>query len=350
MVLSRTLAAPRTRSRAAWVVFPPLLLGVLTLSVMLGPVNIPAGTVWAVIGHRLGLGPAGDWTPAQEQIVWSLRLPRALLGAVVGAGLAVAGGVMQALVRNPLADPYLLGVSSGAATGAVLALATGLFLFAGAYRVPLAAFLGALLSMALVFSLARHRTPASPTRLVLSGVAVAALFGGLTSLITITADDRELARSALNWLLGSLGGAGWPDVALAAPVVVLLTAGLTTQARTLNALAFGDETALTLGVPVASYRRWLFVSVSLLAAVIVSVSGTIGFVGLILPHVVRLLVEADHRAVLPLSALLGAVFLVGVDLLARMVWAPTEVPIGVLTSLLGAPFFLWLLHRREARS
>ena len=344
------MGGPHTRTRLAWIVFPLLLLAALTLNVMLGPVQIPAGTVWAVVGHHLGLMAAGDWTPAQEQIVWSLRLPRALLGAVVGAGLAVAGCVMQALVRNPLADPYLLGVSSGAATGAVLALATGLFMFAGALRVPLAAFLGALLSMALVFSLARSRTQASPTRLVLSGIAVASLFGGLTSLITLTADDRELARSALNWLLGSLGGASWTDMALAAPVVVLLTAGLTTQARALNALAFGDETALTLGVPVTAYRRWLFIIVSLLAAVIVSVSGTIGFVGLILPHVVRLLIEADHRTVLPLSALLGGVFLVGVDLLSRLAWAPTELPIGVITSLLGAPFFLWLLQRREARA
>ena len=316
---------------------------------MLGPVQIPAGTVWGVIGHHLGLVPAGDWTPAQEQIVWRLRLPRALLGAVVGAGLAVAGTVMQALVRNPLADPYLLGVSSGAATGAVLALATGLFMFAGVFQVPLAAFLGALLSMALVFSLARSRTQASPTRLILSGVAVASLFGGLTSLITLTAANRDLARSALDWLLGSLGGASWADLWLAAPVVLLMTAGLTTQARSLNALAFGDETALTLGLPVTSYRRWLFIVVSLLAAVIVSVSGTIGFVGLILPHVVRLMIEADHRAVLPLSALLGGVFLVGVDLLARTLWAPTELPLGVITSLLGAPFFLWLLHRQEAK-
>lgn len=339
----------RSRTGLAWLVFALLLLIALTLNVMLGPVRIPAGTVWAVIGHHLGLLPAGNWTPAQEQIVWGLRLPRALLGAVVGAGLSVAGCVMQALVRNPLADPYLLGVSSGAATGAVLALATGLFMFAGIYRVPLAAFLGALLSMVLVFSLARSRTQASPTRLVLSGVAVASLFGGLTSLITLTSPDRDLARSALNWLLGSLGGASWQDVALAAPVVVLLTAGLTTQARSLNALAFGDETALTLGIAVTPYRRWLFVVVSLLAAVIVSVSGTIGFVGLVLPHVVRLLIEADHRAVLPLSALLGAVFLVSVDLLSRLAWAPTELPIGVITSLLGAPFFLWLLHRREAQ-
>lgn len=339
----------QNRVGLAWLLFPLLLLATLTLSVMLGPVPIPAGTVWGVIGHHLGLWPAGDWTPAQEQIVWRLRLPRALLGAVVGAGLAVAGTVMQALVRNPLADPYLLGVSSGAATGAVLALATGLFMFAGIFRVPLAAFLGALVSMTLVFSLARSRTQASPTRLILSGVAVASLFGGLTSLITLTADNRDLARSALNWLLGSLGGASWADLWLAAPMVLLMTAGLTTQARSLNALAFGDETALTLGLPVTSYRRWLFIVVSLLAAVIVSVSGTIGFVGLILPHVVRLLIEADHRAVLPLSALLGGVFLVGVDLLSRLVWAPTELPIGVITSLLGAPFFLWLLHRQEAK-
>lgn len=361
LTAARPAAHPaRWRVRLAWLLLPALLLALLTLAVMLGPVTIPAHTVWSVLLYRAGLGeglraalgllPPDAWTPAQEQIIWALRLPRALLGLTVGAGLAVAGCVMQALVRNPLADPYLLGVSSGASAGAVLALSTGVLVFAGHYQVPLAAFGGALLSLSLVFALARSRRGQTPMRLVLSGVAVAYLFSGLTSLLTVTAHDRDLARNALSWLLGSLAGASWSDVGLTAGVVLALTLALTLQARQLNALAFGDETALTLGLSVPVYRRALFVAVSLLAAVIVSVSGAIGFVGLILPHTIRLLTEANHRAVLPLSALAGGGFLVLMDLAGRLLFAPSEVPLGVMTSLLGAPFFLWLLHARSGEA
>ncbi|MBB6100022.1 iron complex transport system permease protein [Deinobacterium chartae] len=345
-----TVPAAARRVRLAGWLLPALLLLALTLSVMLGPVALEPGTVWGVVLHRLGLLERGDWTAAQEGIVWSLRLPRALLAAVVGAGLAVAGCVMQALVRNPLADPYLLGVSSGASAGAVLALSGGALLTLGAYRVPLFAFAGALLSLGVVFALARSGGSLTPTRLVLSGVAVAYLFSGLTSLLTLTAPDRELARSALAWTLGSLAGTRWQDLGLPALTVALCTVGLLGQARVLNALAFGDETATTLGVPVRVLRRALLAGVSLLAAVTVSVSGAVGFVGLMLPHMLRLLVGADHRRVLPLSALGGALFLVLVDLLARTAFAPTELPLGVITSLLGAPFFLWLLSAREGRA
>ncbi|MBO1437343.1 iron ABC transporter permease [Meiothermus sp. CFH 77666] len=326
-----------------------LLLSSITLAVMLGPVPIAAGEVWRIAWHRLGGHLEPTWSAAQENIVWYLRFPRVLLGVVVGASLAVAGVVMQALVRNPLADPYLLGVSGGASTGAVLALATGWLGFAGLYGVSIGAFVGSLASLGLVLALARLGGQMSPTRLILAGVAVAYLFSGLTSLITLTG-ERELARAALSWLLGSLSGSQWRDLGLPSLVLLLCTLALLFSSRALNAIAIGDETATTLGLEVPRLRLGLILLASLLTAVAVAVAGAVGFIGLMLPHMARFLSGADHRRLLPTAALLGGLFTIWVDVGARMLFAPQEVPLGVITALLGAPFFLWLmLTRREVR-
>ena len=264
----------------------------------------------------------------------------------MGAGLAVVGVTMQALVRNPLADPYILGISSGASVGAVMVLAFGAFAFAGIYAISVGAFLGAILTFLIVFLLAQSNGRLNPARLILAGVAVAYFFSGLTSFITLTSDNRELARAVLAWLLGSLAGTDWVELTLPTAVLFFGSVYLVLQARGLNALIVGDETAATLGVDLTRFRRSLFGVVSLVTGVMVAVSGAIGFIGLMIPHIVRLMVGTDHRRVLPVSIFVGSIFLILVDVIARTAFDPVELPVGVITSLLGGPFFLWLLHRQ----
>lgn len=326
-----------------------LLVCSVTLAVVIGPVPVPAIQAWKIaLEQTLGLGISPDWSVAQEQIVWRIRLPRVLLAAVVGAGLAIVGTTLQVLVRNPLADPFILGGSSGASVGAVLVIVVGISAF-GVYSLSVAAFLGALAAFALVFAFARDAGRTSPVRLILAGVAISYALSGVASFLVFQAEDASQVRSILFWMLGSLGGARWEY--LAVPTLTLLagTIILLVQARSLNALLVGEEAATTLGVDTGKFRWRLLVLTALLTGVMVAVSGGIGFVGLVMPHVVRLLVGADHRRVLPLAVILGAIFLVWVDVLARTAVAPEELPIGVVTSLIGAPFFLWLL-RRKARA
>ncbi len=331
-----------------------LLLLSLTLAITLGPVRIAPQQAWLITAHEIGsfLGmdlQPGDWSTAQFQIVWRVRMPRVLLAALVGAGLALVGVAMQAMVRNPLADPYLLGVSSGASVGAVSVLAFGALAFAGDLALPLGAFGGALTACVAVYFLAYANGRLLATRLILGGVAIAYCLGGVTSLIVLTADQRELANSILTWTLGSLAGTRWDELGLPAALLVVGAALLLTQARALNALLSGEESAATLGVDTTRTRRWLFVLVSLVTGVLVALTGPIGFVGLIVPHITRMLVGAEHRRVLPVAALVGAIFLVWVDVFSRITFAPAEVPVGVITSLLGGPFFVWMLCRKNAR-
>lgn len=320
----------------------------IAAAVSWGPVAVPVATVWRiVVAHLTGSAQAGTWTASQDTVVWDLRLPRALLGALVGAGLGVVGVVVQALVRNPLADPYLLGISSGASLSAVGVLVLGVPTVAGiALGPPVAAFLGALAAFALVWAIARRGGGLAPLRLVLAGVAVGYLLAGLTSYFVLNAGDEQVTRSVLFWLLGSLAAAQWPGLVLPAAALALGLVVLIGRARGLNALVMGDETAASLGVDVTRLRRELFVVTSLLTGVVVAVSGAIGFVGLVVPHAVRLVVRGDHRRVLPIAALTGAVLLVFVDIAARRLLEPQELPVGIVTSVLGAPLFLWLLDRR----
>lgn len=336
---------PRATSRLGFAILllalGGLLLGAITLAVMIGPVALAPTLVWSVIGHQLapGLTPV-TWEPFQQTIVWEIRLPRVLLGGLVGAGLAVTGATMQALVRNPLADPYLLGVSSGASLGAVAVIVFGIGWF-GVFSLSVAAFLGALLAFVCVYALARRRGRLSGTRLVLAGVSVAYVFAACTQLLIFQADDGEAVRSVVFWMLGGLGGARWELLGLPALVLLGGTVLLTVQSRSLNILSVGEETAATLGVDPGRFRQQGFALAALLTGTLVAVSGGIGFVGLMLPHLMRLLVGADHRRLLPASALAGAMFLILVDILARMIMAPQELPIGIVTALFGAPFFIW---------
>lgn len=318
-----------------------LLVLSVSVAITIGPARIGVTDVWAVVGSHLGAGET-RLTPIREGIVWNLRLPRTLLAAVCGAGLSVCGVVMQSLLRNPLADPYLLGVSSGASTGAVAVVVLGVG--GGALSVSGGAFVGALLSFGLVLLLS-HALGGTTDRVVLSGVAAMQLFSALTSFVVMFAADAEQTRGILFWLLGALSGASWTDVwlCLAVLVVVLLVCGAKTGQ--LDAFAFGSDAAAALGVHVARTRLLLLSVTALLTAALVSAAGAIGFVGLVLPHAARALVGSRHGRLLPVTALTGAIFLVWVDTLARTVLEPQEVPVGVVTSLIGVPAFVLIMYR-----
>lgn len=342
-----TAAPPKASSRVslratlAWAAGIAALCASVAFAITLGPAQIQVGDVWAAVGDRMGLATS-DLSPIRDGIVWNLRLPRTLLAAVCGAGLAVCGTVLQALLRNPLADPFVLGVSSGASTGAVLVVVLGLG--GGAVSVSGGAFVGAVCSFALVLVLS-HTLGGSTDRVVLCGVAAMQLFSALTSFVVLTSADAETTRGVLFWLLGSLSGVGWTEVWMCLAVLAVTLVVCLAYGRTLDAFAFGAEAAASLGVRVARTRIVLLCVTALLTAALVSAAGAIGFVGLVLPHAARALVGPGHTRLLPVTALAGAVFLVWVDTVARTVLEPQEVPVGVVTSLIGVPAFVLVLYR-----
>ncbi|MDN3060368.1 MULTISPECIES: FecCD family ABC transporter permease [Streptomyces] len=307
-----------------------------------GSADIPPLDVARTIGTHLG-APWEPLPPLRDSIVWNLRLPRVLLAALVGAGLAVCGTVLQAVTRNPLADPYLLGVSAGASTGAVLVLVLGF----GALGLPVGAFTGAMAAFGCVLLLL-GRSLGSATKVVLSGVVASQLFSALTSLVVVRSGDAERTRAVTFWLLGSLASADWTSVSVCTATT---TAGLLVcllYARHLDALAFGRETASTLGFSPHRTEMLLYGTTAVVTGALVAASGAIGFVGLLVPHAARMLAGATHRVLLPSSALLGAVFLIWADTAARSLFGAQELPVGVLTALLGVPAFAALLRRRTA--
>jgi len=322
-----------------------LLIVSIAAAIAIGPAEIALTDVYAVVGEHLGLGDAG-LSRIQEGIVWELRLPRTLLAAVCGAGLALCGAILQSLLRNPLADPFVLGISSGASTGAVLVIVSGIG--GGLVGLSSGAFAGALVAFALVLALAAL-AGGGTERVVLAGVAGTQLFAALTTFVVFSSADAEQTRGVLFWLLGALGGAGWGDVALCAAVCALGLLLCMTQATALDAFAFGEETASAVGVEVARVRALLLVATALMTAVLVSATGAIGFVGLALPHAARMVVGPLHRRLLPAAALAGAIFLVWVDTAARTLFAPQELPVGVVTALLGVPAFAAILARQGRR-
>ena len=335
-----------------------VLLGLLILSIILGiglgPVSIRFSDVYQVMFHRLsGIftgqnGPLPDIRESTQNIVWFLRAPRVLLGALIGAALTLSGVGMQAFTKNPLAEPYVLGISSGASLGAVLAMLLGVSVpVLGKLSVSMGAFAGALVSILLVYLLAKSRGSVTPIRLILVGVAVSAMFQAFTNYIVYTAPDDAAVREATFWMLGGLGSAEWEDLPLLlclVPPAFLLMLALS---KSLNAMMMGDSSAITLGVNLNVVRNLLIVITALLTASSVAVSGCIGFVGLVIPHMVRSVVGPDHRKLIPISTLTGAIFLIWVDVGARMIKPPAELPIGILTAFLGAPLFLWMIRVRR---
>lgn len=337
--------AGRARRGAAWWVPAGVvaLVATVLVTVTIGPADLAVGEVWRSVATHLGLGGLLGLEPLgalQDGMVWQLRLPRVLTAAAVGAGLAVCGVVMQSLTRNPLADPYLLGLSSGASLGAVSVLLLGLTVL-----LPVAAFAGAGLALVASLALAGTLGALTPTRTVLAGLAVSQLAAAATSLVIFWSAEGDSYREVLTWLMGSVAGAGWSSVAIAGVALLVLGVPLAAAGNLLDAMTFGDHAASALGVAVERVRWGLLGAVALLTGALVSVSGSIGFVGLVLPHAVRAIVGSRHRAVLPVSAVAGAIVLVLADTLARTAFEPRELPVGVVTAALGAPAFAWLLHR-----
>jgi iron complex transport system permease protein len=345
-----TAAAPRVPHRSGLTLLliagAAVLLLTFSLAVSVGAVFIPGATVRGVLANALIPGAVTvDWPPGHGVIVWDLRLPRAILATLVGAGLAVTGAALQAVTRNPLADPHLLGISSGAAFGAILALLhTGLFV--GLSTVPLLAFAGALVTTFLVLGVAQAARATSADRMVLAGVAVSFIVMALANLLIFLGDPRA-THTVVFWMLGGLGLAQWTHLIWPLLALVPLGIWLWLRAGDLNAMTVGDETAATLGLSVARFRLSVFVAGALITGVMVAFSGIIGFVGLMVPHIARMIVGGDHARVLPASAVLGAILLLWADIAARTVMAPEDMPIGIVTGLVGGVFFVWLLRRRH---
>ena len=320
----------------------------IIVAVSVGSVAVPLDHVGLIIlSHVLPGMITPTWTPAADQIVWVFRLPRVLLAIIVGAALSVSGTTLQAIARNPLADPFIFGVSYGATVGAVMVLTFGAPF--GEISLTVAAFLGALLATIFVYLCAQQRGRITPLRLILVGVALSYTLSAITSYLVLRASQRanQQVGLVLSWLAGSFGRARWEHLGLPAIIVMILTLYLILQARQLNIVLMGDECATGLGINIERFRIQMFVITSLMVGAVVAVSGAIGFVGLMVPHIVRLSVGSDHRKVLPLAALGGGLLMVLVDLIGRTIIAPEELPVGIVTAALGGPFFLWLLRNAK---
>lgn len=320
------------------------LLALLAVSIIsavtLGPADIAPVEVWQTIAHHLGLLAESPTGRLRDAIIWELRLPRVLAAAAIGAGLALCGAVMQALTRNPLADPYLLGLSSGASLGAVAFLLLGASLL-----MSLGAFLGAGLAMGLTLLVTQLLGGATPTRAILAGISVSALAAAGTSFLIFWSATGDSYREILGWLMGSLSGVVWSDALLVLGALAVAGLPVLLSGRALDAFAFGDTAAAALGVDVARLRWLLLGGTALLTGILVSIGGAIGFVGLIIPHVARLVTGSRHRLLLPVAMLVGAIFMVWTDTAARTLFAPRELPVGIITAMLGAPIFLLVLLR-----
>ncbi len=321
-----------------------LLVIVVALATAIGSVDIPLLTISSILLSKLPLVDiTPSWTSAWETIVLEIRLPRVILAGVIGAALAIAGATYQGLFRNPLADPYLIGVAQGAALGAVIGFllpVAGM----GIGIVPLFAFAGALVSVAVVYGLARVGGTLPVTTLILAGVALGALLGAIVSYLVITSGAKM--QGIIFWLMGSFSLSQWSEVQVVLPIMVVGVVIIMLFARSLNVMQLDEEQAQQLGINVERLKLILLVAATLITAAAVSFVGIIGFIGIIIPHAVRLIWGPDYRFLLPLSVLSGAIFLIGADVVARTIMAPSEIPIGVITALCGAPFFLYLLRRR----
>lgn len=313
----------------------------ISLAVSIGEIPIPLATTAKAVANRI-FGASFELSRIHEGIVWDYRLSRALLAASCGAALALSGAILQALLRNPLAEPYVLGISAGASTGAVAVMILGFGY--GALTLPAGAFLGAVLAFVLVSALAAG-AGGGLDRIILAGVAGSQLFNALTSYIVTTSANAEQARGVMFWLLGSLAGVRWPDVYLAAPVALAGFAVAMFHARALDAFTFGVDAAAALGIAVNRVRMVLLAATALMTAAMVSIVGSIGFVGLVIPHAARFLVGPAHGRLLPASALIGAIFMVTADIVSRIIVPQQILPIGVVTALFGAPAFAIILYK-----
>ncbi|WP_300265528.1 iron ABC transporter permease [Microbacterium sp.] len=323
-----------------------VLIASILVAIGLGSAVVPPADTVRYLWTSATAGTISADDVTRYQIIWQIRTPRVLLAAIVGAGLAGIGVAIQALVRNALADPYILGVSSGASVGAVAVSLFGALSALGIYAVSVGAFLGALGATALVYLIAAGRLGVSPLRLVLTGVALSFGFQAVMSVMIYFAPTSEATGTVLFWTMGSFGAATWGSLPV---VVIFIVAGLLVlgrRSRILDVLALGDESAASLGIDATRARKSLFVVTALMTGAMVAVSGTIGFVGLVIPHITRMIIGATHARLLLIAPFLGAILMVWVDLLARTMVAPRELPLGVLTAIIGVPVFIYLMRRR----
>lgn len=325
-----------------------LIFSVL-LAVTFGSSPIPFSDVYRVILNQLfGIGDDAVYgTGPLHDIIIYIRLPRLILAVAVGMGLAVCGVVMQAIVKNPLADPYILGVSSGASLGATVAIMLGIGSFLGSNFVGVMGCAGAFGISLLVMLVANIGSPSNSVKLLLAGMALSSVCSAFSSFVVFFAHDKEGMMSITYWLMGSLAGANWGNIAVILPLVILCVFFFITQYRVLNLMLLGDEVSITLGTDLHKYRNVYLLVTSLMIGFIVYASGMIGFVGLIIPHVVRILVGTDHKKLIPISCLMGAILLVWADVLCRVMIKGTELPIGILISMIGAPCFIYLMAKKS---
>ena len=326
------------------------LIGMVILGTAIGAVKIPPRAVIStLLPHIPGIGTglsAGDETGIYQTIIWDLRFPRVLLAGLVGMALALAGTTFQGLFKNPMADPHIIGVSQGASLGASVAMVLGSRLnWTGIVVLPGAAFIGAIGAVVIVYFLARIERRVPVITLLLAGIAVGTLLSALGSLVIFYSGQQ--LQSIIYWLMGGFSGRNWDYVKMVLPYILLGGGIILALARELNLLLMGEETAQHLGIELETVKLLLLGAASLLTAAAVSASGIIGFVGLIVPHAVRMLVGPDHRILLPAAALVGAIFMIAADILARTLLAPSELPVGIITALFGAPFFIYLLRRNR---
>lgn len=345
------ISARRKRARFALLLLFLATLVVVIASIALGPVRISVPQIFAIFAQKIGWQIESDFTAQQANVLWAIRLPRVFFAILFGAGLAVSGAAIQGLFRNPLADPGLIGVSNGAAMMSVLYIVVSAHFPPWLHDLPLqpvAGFAGGLVATLIVYAFGRTNWRTSVATMLLAGIAINAFAWACTGLVTLVATDAQL-RSITFWLLGSLGGANWRGVNVAAIPTLLALGLMATQARPLNALLLGENEAHHLGYSVVRTKRIVIVLSAIMVGTSVAASGVIVFVGLVVPHLLRLIIGADHRYLIPGSALLGALLLSLADLLCRTIISPIEIPIGVVTATVGAPFFLWLLRRQRKR-
>lgn len=326
------------------------LLGfIMILAVTIGPANVTLSQAANIIGNKIpfinNITDISNIKSSQETIILQVRLPRIILAALTGMALAAVGTTFQGLLKNPMADPYIIGVSSGSALGASMAIVSGISIALGYFMVPLAAFIGALISIFTVYNIARVGNKIPVYNLLLSGVALSSFLSAFTSLLMIL-NSNETSQ-ILYWMLGSFSGKTWEHVNIAFPFISIGILSLYFFSRDLNLLLFGESTAQNLGINVEKTKKLLLVLGSFTVASAVAVSGTIGFVGLIVPHSMRLIVGSDHRILIPAASLAGGIFMVFTDTIARTVLSPTEIPVGIITALFGGPFFIYLLKTKK---
>lgn len=329
-----------------------ILLIILFLSigfaVTMGSVDISIKEVYEVILYKLfNIGDSTIGTGAVADVVWLIRMPRIVLAIAVGAGLSVVGIVMQAIVKNPLADPYILGVSSGASLGATLAVVLGIGSVFGSNSLGIMGFIGAFGVSILVLMISNIGGRSNSIKLLLAGMALSSVCSSFSSFLVYISDDSQKLKTITFWLMGSLAGAKWSEIAIILPVIILGTIFFITQYRTLNLMLLGDEVSITLGTDLHRFRIIYLVITALMIGLLVYVSGMIGFVGLIIPHIVRIIFGTDHKKIIPIAALVGSIILIWADVISRILIKGTEIPIGIVISIIGAPLFVWLMIKKN---